>query len=88
MSDNPQEIFIVQVYDTQEHSLQTQAFRTPQGVMKCVVNIKEQLDEMGGWRIERSESHPYSFDAYDADEEGSETQRKISVDVMDVWLND
>ena len=82
--ENPQDIFVVQVYDTQEHSLQTQAYRSNEGVMKCVSDVKAQLDEMGGWRYERDETHPLSFDAYD--EDGSD--RKISVDVLEVWLND
>ncbi len=82
---NSEEIYVVQVYDSQEHSLQTQAFRTPAGVKKCVLDVKEQLDELGGWRYERSENHPLSFDAYDDD---PEDERKISVDVLDVWLND
>lgn len=85
---NPEEIYVLQVYDTQEHSLQTQAFRTADGVKQCVIDVKAQLDEIGEWRYERSESHPMSFDAYDIEDEGNEFQRKISVDVLDVWLND
>lgn len=96
MSDNAQAIYVVQVYDTQEHTLQTQAFRTESGVKKCVLSVKEQLDEMGGWRYERSEVHPMSFDAFDESDEfdmedsdnWDDTPRKISVDVLEVWLND
>jgi len=83
--ENPQEIYVVQVYDTQEHSLQTQAFRTAQGVMKCVADVKAQLDEMGGWMYEHSDANPWSFDAIDED---LDSDRKISVDVLEVWLND
>lgn len=86
--ENPQDIYVVQVYDTQEHSLQTQAFRTSQGVMKCVADVKNQLDEMGGWRYEHSDEHPLSFDAYDEDAVDLDNIRKVSVDVLEVWLND
>lgn len=86
---NEEKIWAVQVYDSQEHTLQTQAFRTTESVKKCVADVKNQLDEQGGYRYEQAPNgHAFAFDAFceESEEEGSE--RRISVDVFEVWLND
>ena len=82
---------MVQVYDTQEHTLQSQGFRSEEGVKKCVIDVKSQLDEQGSWQYERGQ-HALAFDAIDIedyDEEADDAPpRRISVDVFEVYVND
>ena len=88
---NEQKVWCVQVYDSQEHSLQTQLFRGQASVKECVMGVMEQLEEMGGFDIvrattgEQEAGNPLAFDAIDTD---PESDRKISVDVFEAWLND
>lgn len=80
---NEEKIWMVQVYDNQEHTLQSQAFRTELSVQECVADVKRQLDEQGGYTYAVAPNgHAMAFDAVDEDE------RRISVDVFPVWLND
>ncbi len=86
---NEVQVWCVQVYDSQEHSLQTQLFRGEASVKKCVMGVMEQLEDMGGFDIVRAtggdDINPLAFDALDND---PESDRKISVDVFEAWLND
>lgn len=86
---NEVQVWCVQVYDSQEHSLQTQLFRGEDSVKNCVMGVMEQLEDMGGFDIVRAEGgdevNPLAFDAIDND---PESDRKISVDVFEAWLND
>ena len=90
--ENTEEIWIVQVYDTQEHSLQCQAFRGDAGVQKCVAGVVEQLNEQGGWDIKKADTggdDSYAFDAIDVEGLGVDGEpRRISVDVYKCYLND
>ena len=81
--DNSSMIWCVQVYDTQEHSLQVQAYRTKEGAIGCVSEVKQQLDEQGGYTYTRPEGSVMAFDA-----ESTESERRVSCDVYEVWLND
>ena len=74
------------MYDSQENTLQTQLFRSADSTKRCIADVMRQLTEQGGWNIVRSEAgNTMAFDAYD-EEEGSD--RKISVDVFEAYLND
>jgi len=85
---NTETIWNVQVYDTQEHTLQTQAFRTEASVIECVKDVKRQLDEQGDFTYQPAPNgEAYSFDALQHDEDLDEP-RRISVDVYKVYLND
>ena len=81
--DNSSMIWCVQVYDTQEHSLQVQAYRTKEGAITCVSTVKQQLDEQGGYEYSRPEGSTMAFDA-----ESTEGERRVSCDVYEVCLND
>ena len=87
-----EEIWIVQVYDSQEHSLQCQAFRGEEGTKTCVEGIVEQLNDQGGWDMKPAETGgeaSYAFDAIDTEGLGVDGEpRKISVDVFKCYLND
>lgn len=81
--DNSTQIWCVQVFDTQEQSLQVQAYRSLKGAQACVAEVKLQLDEQGGYEYSRPEGGAMAFDA-----ESTESDRRVSCDVYEVWLND
>lgn len=83
MADNAEMIWMVQVYDTQDHSLQVQGYRSKEGALKCLKDVKEQLDEQGGYEYTRPENSKYAFDAT-----CEEIDRRVSVDVYECWVND
>jgi len=78
-----EKIWCVQVYDSQEHTLQAQGFRSQQGAAACLKDIKQQLDEQGGYTFERVSEEGYAFNATSAD-----TDRVLQVDCFEVWVND
>lgn len=82
-NSNAEMIWMVQVYDSQDHSLQVQGYRSQKGALECVKNVKAQLDEQGGYEYERPPGAKYAFDAI-----CDEADRKLSVDVYEVWVND
>jgi hypothetical protein len=76
-------IWVVQVYDTQDNSLQVQGYRSQAGALDCLKNIKVQLDEQGGYTYSKPEGAQYAFDA-----ECEENDRRVSVDAFECWVND
>ena len=76
-------VWIVQVYDTQDQSLQVQGFRSKEGALKCVKDVVDQLDEQGGYTYTKPDGVKYSMDA-----ECEENGRKLSLDVFECYVND
>lgn len=74
---------MVQVYDTQDHSLQVQAYRSIESAKRCIRDVKQQLDDQGGYEYTKPEAKNFAFDAV-----CDETGRKLSLDLFECWVND
>jgi hypothetical protein len=77
-----EKIWLVQVFDSQESSIQAQGFRSQQGAITCLKDVKDQLDEQGGYEFERA-GDGYAFNA-----SCEKSDRMVQVDCFEVWIND
>jgi len=78
-----QQIWLVQVFDTQDGTVQAQGFRSQQGATACIKNIKQQLDEQGGYEFSKASEEQFAINAT-----CEETGRSIQIDCFEVWIND
>jgi len=83
MSENAEKIWLVQVFDTQDKTVQAQGFRSQQGATECIKNVKDQLDEQGGYTYEKASDEAFALNAVSEDSE-----RVLQIDCYEVWVND
>ena len=79
-----EKIWLVQVFDTQDNTLQAQGFRSQQGATDCIKDVSEQLKEQGGYTFEKVDSESN----FAVNATCSETGRVIQLDCFEVWVND
>ena len=76
-----EKIWLVQVFDSQENTVQAQGFRSQQGATECIKDVKDQLSEQGDWTYEKASSDAFAINATLDD-------RVIQIDCFEVWVND
>ena len=78
-----EKIWLVQVFDTQDNTVQAQGFRSKQGATTCLKDVKDQLDEQGGYEFEKASDDSFAINATDP-----ESGRVVQLDCFEVWIND